>query len=705
MKFRTILYAWLMPIAALSFSAAVAEELRLAAAEVDVAITFDAGELAREISLSAETQGFVRLIGQPPDSLTVTWPEGRDFFGEGWIFLAENEPITVTLSRGGEAVGKLEAALGFAFSPEPFRELDNTPATATRTGPGLVRSRLFPEGDLDVYAVSAPGDGVLNFNWLALGPHENARVRWLNAEGAVIRQDHAWETSISVEAGQNYYLELRSHEDKRRSVASNALVEGEIAFSPEPYDEPNGTIAEALPLEVGEVAEFRLMPRVDHDVFAVTSPGDGTFLAAIEDGGGHPDPRIRWLSAEGAELRTDHKWEPTIRVVAGETYYVEIRSDNDYWGEQGLEAPLRLRVTFSPEPYDEPNGTIAEALPLEVGEVAEFRLMPRVDHDVFAVTSPGDGTFLAAIEDGGGHPDPRVRWLSAEGAELRTDHKWEPTIRVVAGETYYVEIRSDNDYWGEQGLEAPLRLRVTFSPEPYDEPNDTLETAGVAEIGALLRFRLMPRVDRDYFWVTAPSGGTLILELLEAGGHPDPRASWYALDGANLNQNNWSQQVEGGQSVAFLIRSHNDFWAEQAREETLTVRVRLQRPDGSFVGEAGLPDEVALLPWEKLLLPPDATAPVIFFRPPQNGYYRFGGLGPDAVVAWTDLHSGAALEGAGQTLVAGGEYAVEILDLGNDGGAITLTIEIVAPSLDAPGGLYPRAPPLAGRALFAGGAP
>lgn len=589
MKFRTILYAWLMPIAALSFSAAVAEELRLAAAEVDVAITFDAGELVQKIGLSAETQGFVRLIGRSPESLTVTWPEGRDFFGEGWIFLAENESITVMLSRGGEAVGKLEAALGFAFSPEPFRELDNTPATATRTDPGSVRSRLFPEGDLDVYAVTAPGDGVLNFNWLALGPHEKARVRWLNTEGAVIRQDHAWETSISVEAGQNYYLELRSHEDRHRSVASNALVEGEI--------------------------------------------------------------------------------------------------------------------TFSPEPYDEPNGTIAEALPLEVGEVAEFRLMPRVDRDVFAVTSPGNGTLLAAIEDGGGHPDPRIRWLSAEGAELRTDHKWEPTIRVTAGETYYVEIRSDDDYWGERGLEAPLHLRVTFSPEPYDEPNDTLETASVVEIGALLRFRLMPRVDRDYFWVTAPSGGTLILELLEAGGHPDPRASWYALDGANLNQNNWSQQVEGGQSVAFLIRSDNDYWREQAREETLIIRVRLQRPDGSFVGEAGLPDEVALLPWEKLLLPPDATAPVIFFRPPQNGYYRFGGLGPDAVVAWTDLQSGAALEGAGQTLVAGGEYAVEILDLGGSGGAITLTIEIVAPSLDAPGGLYPRAPPLAGRALFAKGAP
>jgi len=133
--------------------------------------------------------------------------------------------------------------------------------------------------------------------------------------------------------------------------------------------------------------------------------------------------------------------------------------------------------------------------------------------------------------------------------------------------------------------------------------------------------------------------------------------------------------------------------------------VRLQRPDGSFVGEAVLPDEVALLPWERLLLPPDADPPVIILRPPQNGHYRLGGLAPDAVVAWTELDTGTALEGANQALATGRKYAIEILDPGTVSGAVMLTIEIVAPSLGAPGGLYPRFPPLTGRALFTGGAP
>ncbi len=408
--------------------------------------------------------------------------------------------------------------------------------------------------------------------------------------------------------------------------------------------------------------------------------------------------RFEWRQGDPAAVI---EYQEGIQTYSDETVSLTISAT----GELTETIDASITFTFSPEPYAEPNGTIAEALPLEVGEAAEFRLMPRVDRDVFAVTAPGDGTFLAAIEDGGGHPDPRVRWLNAEGAELRTDHAWEPTIRVAEGETYYVEVRSDDDYWREQALEAPLRLRVTFSPEPYAEPNDSLETAGLAEVGALLRFRLMPRVDRDYFWVTAPSAGTLILEMIEAGGHPDPHAYWYAQDGTKLGKKSWSQPVEGGQSVAFLIVSDDDYWREQAREETLVVRVRLQRPDGSFVGETLLPDEVALLPWERLHLPPDTAAPVIVFRPPQNGQYRLGGLAPDAVVAWTDLDGSVPLEGAMHSLATGRKYAIEVLDPGSSSGAITLNIEIVAPSLDAPGGLYPRTPPLTGQSLFAGGVP
>ena len=112
--------------------------------------------------------------------------------------------------------------------------------------------------------------------------------------------------------------------------------------------------------------------------------------------------------------------------VCAEKGFVEVRSDDYHGSEQARVDPLRLRVDFTAEPYSEPNDTPALATVLAPGEEIEFRLMPRLDRDVFAVTAPGDGALLAYILETGGHPDVRVRWLNAAGGELRPS--WENSL-------------------------------------------------------------------------------------------------------------------------------------------------------------------------------------------------------------------------------------------------------------------------------------
>ena len=52
-----------------------------------------------------------------------------------------------------------------------------------------------------------------------------------------------------------------------------------------------------------------------------------------------------------------------------------------------------------------------------------------------------------------------------------------------------------------------VSMEILFTAEPFVEPNDTLEMASITKPGETLRFRLMPRADRDYFRIELPTSG------------------------------------------------------------------------------------------------------------------------------------------------------------------------------------------------------
>lgn len=245
-----------------------------------------------------------------------------------------------------------------------------------------------------------------------------------------------------------------------------------------------------------------------------------------------------------------------------------------------------------------------------------------------------------------------------------------------------------------------VSMEIWFTAEPFVEPNDTLEMASITKPGETLRFRLMPRVDRDYFRIEIPTSGQLVLELIEGGGHPQLTPYWIDAEGNSFSVGSWGVPVEGGTAISFVILSHSYYWSEQAREEPLAVRVRLQRPDGSFVGETVLSGEQALLPGEHFIVPAGVKPPLIVLQPPQPGLYRLTGAENIATVAWSNLETGEVIEGNIHWLMPSTIYSIELLDVDPEAGDLRLGMQLKMRSLHDASGLYPRLPVPSGEALF-----
>ncbi len=416
-------------------------------------------------------------------------------------------------------------------------------------------------------------------------------------------------------------------------------------------------------------------------------------------GGGVPEGvTLAWLDRETGEQLA---YDEGIFVGAARSVGLSVRLA----GAPESSVDVDLRVDFSPEPYAEPDDTIADARPLDPGTEMQFRLMPRVDRDVFAVTAPADGALIARVLDGGGHPRPSVIWRGADGEPLRSDNAWEPTIRVTAGTTYYAEFRSDDDYWQEVALETPLTVRVDFSPEPYAEPDDTIADARPLEPEDLLLFRLMPRVDRDFFAIVVPQSGELVLELVDSGGHPRLTPAWYDVPtGEQLAFDTWTLPAERGQHIAVEFRSDDDYWQEVALEATVKVLFRLRLPDGRWANATEAAGEITIAPWQTVVLEPAEQSPLIRLKAPQDGYYRIGTGSHDLSAIWSDLNTGGTLEGDVQWLRASQEMSIELRGTRDEPAnerQISLTLELMADGVSPPTGAYPRSAPDSLAGLFA----
>jgi len=575
------------------------------------------------------------------------------------------------------------------FSPETDPEPNDTADQATPLAlEETVTFRLMPRYDRDAFAVTAPEDGALWVEWLDTGGHGDAYVEWHRADGSAAAG--AGERSTRVAAGETLALQVRSAEHYWNEQAREDPLSLIIRFSPETDPEPNDTADQATPVALEETVTFRLMPRYDRDALAVTAPKDGAVWVEWLDTGGHDGAFVEWHRLDGSAAAG--LGERSTRIAAGETLALQVRSAEHTWNEQSREDLLSLAIRFSPETDPEPNETAAEATWAAIDAPITFRLMPRYDRDTFAVTAPEDGAFWIDWQETGGHDGAYVEWHRQDGSAAAD--RGVRSVRAAAGETLAVQVRSAEHAWNEQGRIEPMRLTLRFSEEPYAEPNDTVAEATPVAVSEAITLRIMPRYDRDTYAIDAPTDGTLVVEVLDNGGHEGLHLSWLNEAGEPVATGG-SLDVSAGDHPVLQVRSAEHAWNEQARVDPVSLRLRLRRPDGTWLDEVAFGDTVILRPWQVLTLAAGTGAPMLRIAAPQAGIYALDLDGDRAVTpAWSGGYP-VALANA-RALDKGEEATITLpLEAGvSNAEPLRVTVRLLARDARDPPGLYPRLPPV-----------
>ena len=161
-------------------------------------------------TVDTDRPGFLRL-GTLPDGLSAIWrdSDGVESSSELWLYSSNSKSATLTVLNASPEAGSQELRLQFEFSAEPFSEPNNTVDTATISESLANETRFFPNGDVEVFTDRAPGDGVLQANFVDTGDHPDLRIRWLSADGSELRPD--FERSIRVEAGETYLSDVSAN--------------------------------------------------------------------------------------------------------------------------------------------------------------------------------------------------------------------------------------------------------------------------------------------------------------------------------------------------------------------------------------------------------------------------------------------------------------------------------------------------------------
>jgi hypothetical protein len=202
---------------------------------------------------------------------------------------------------------------------------------------------------------------------------------------------------------------------------------------------------------------FRLMPRFDRDVFAVTAPAAGAFVVEVVADGGHRRLHLTWLDAGGTPRGLEADRSVTVR--AGETLYAEFRSAAYSGDEVGRVDRVAVRVR-----HRRLDGTWSEEAP-PFGRVVAVPwrpvlVPPTVPVPVLEVTAPQPGLYRV-VADG-----PRAvatGWRASDDAPER-ETTWE---RLAMGDRRLVTVV---DAATGEAITGPLTLRLELRALAWDDP-------------------------------------------------------------------------------------------------------------------------------------------------------------------------------------------------------------------------------------------
>lgn len=241
----------------------------------------------------------------------------------------------------------------------------------------------------------------------------------------------------------------------KRMPSETAQVETEPNNTPELAND----LAMNLPVS-GEIS----VGVGDADVYAIIAPPGPRDLLEIEvENHAHfLAPRFRVLDSEGALFNRDVKAQPgeslkhVISVKPNTVLYLEVSGDHQTSG--GYHLTVRPLQAFDSH---EPNDTVFQATPLQLGKTAEANIMDGGDNDFYSFLPPASGSVTIDVSNRSTTLSLGLTMLGSDkstlgfGPDAGMGHSVKIPLPVEGGHMYYVQV------WSQGGTAGAYSITVT----------------------------------------------------------------------------------------------------------------------------------------------------------------------------------------------------------------------------------------------------
>jgi len=410
---------------------------------------------------------------------------------------------------------------------------------------------MAPQYDRDFYKVVAPADGILTINQLAKPAKAHNLYPWWPVNAKQYMRDGMYDRE--VKKGETVYFALRSAKhswDERYHLEPYKI---KVTFYKHALDLPiNNSYASACPVKVGEPFVAQIAPRYDRDYFKVKAPGAGTLkLRQISKPKAHGGSLYPGWMKDPKHYHREGQWDRS--VAAGETVIFYLRSAKHSWDERSSQEQIKLLLSYTPEdPGAEPNNTMQQAKAIELDRPFTFQLNPRGDRDYFKVKAPMAGVLkLTRIDKSKSHPNLQLWW--GEDGDRNTIAPQVMERRLAKGETAVFAFRSAWHSWDEFGSDVQLQFKAELTPESdSNEPNDVAADATLIEVGKPFSYQMLPSDDYDYFLISAPADGVLLVRNRENKPIPN-HTRWLEIGDSEWGSGQWIEVKKGKKYLLMIL--------------------------------------------------------------------------------------------------------------------------------------------------------
>lgn len=270
--------------------------------------------------------------------------------------------------------------------------------------------------------------------------------------------------------------------------------------------EPNSTIEEAVPINLGEAFSISIDPQGDYDYFMVDVKEQGYLKVQASEVPDGITPEVtfalyeEWEGQKEKHLRNWNRLPDALHIIEPGTYYIVLHDDYD---DQSVSENFQIKADFLPEFDDgEPNNTVENATENAFTEI-KLAIYPHYDVDWYKVVAPGQGYITVMSNNVPEGINPEVyyavydEWADPKVQELRHWRNLPDACFVADSGDYYLLFHDDYD---DAGSESLMDMKIQFLEEMDKyEPNNSQEFAKTVTKGDTLSIAIYPTGDYDYF--------------------------------------------------------------------------------------------------------------------------------------------------------------------------------------------------------------